>query len=300
MRNRDTSLQGQVVVVTGASSGIGRATAQELSRLGACVVLAADCQGHGADILTIATDVTDERQVDTLAVAAVDRFGHIDAWVHTAAVVAYGRFEDVPSDVFRHVVDTGVHGTVHASRTALRRFRDQGHGTLVLTGSLLGEIATPYMSSYVTAKWAVRGLSRVLSIETRREPGIEVCVVSPVGVNTPVYLQAANYAGRIARPPPPVDSPEKVAQRIVDTIRSPRPRRAVGPANRLVRIGFTAAPRLFDVMVTPLMRRGGLSRDPIRPTLGNVFEPRPTVDAIHGRWGRRWPALGRCRGCRRG
>ena len=84
----------------------------------------------------------------------------------------------------------------------------------MLTGSLLGEIATPYMSSYVTAKWAVRGLARVLAIEARETPDVHVCVVSPGGVDTPVYLQAANYAGGTGRPPPPVDRPEKVARAV--------------------------------------------------------------------------------------
>ena len=80
-----------------------------------------------------------------------------------------------------------------------------GHGTLVLTGSLLGEITTPFMSSYVTSKWAVRGLGRLLEIENRDLAGVQVCVVSPGPVDTPVYRQAASYAGRVGRPPPPVD-----------------------------------------------------------------------------------------------
>jgi NAD(P)-dependent dehydrogenase (short-subunit alcohol dehydrogenase family) len=192
---------GRVVVVTGASSGIGRATARRLAAEGASLVLAArgaeslaaaarECEAAGAEVLVALTDVSDEDDVRRLADTAVARFGRVDAWVHTAAVVAYGRFEDVPSGVFRQVLDTGIHGTVHAARAALRQFRSQGHGTLVLTGSLLGEIATPYMSSYVTSKWAVRGLARVLSIETRHDDGIHVCVVSPGGVDTPVYLQA--------------------------------------------------------------------------------------------------------------
>jgi NAD(P)-dependent dehydrogenase (short-subunit alcohol dehydrogenase family) len=111
--------------------------------------------------------VLDPDAVEALA-AAVRRFGHVDVWVHSAAVVAYGRFEDVPAPVFRRS-STRVCTAQRMSRAALRRFRAQGYGTLVLVGSLLGEIATPYMSGYVTGKWAVRGLARSLAVETRRD-----------------------------------------------------------------------------------------------------------------------------------
>jgi NAD(P)-dependent dehydrogenase (short-subunit alcohol dehydrogenase family) len=288
-----------VVVVTGASSGIGRATALELARCGADLVLSArsasslevaagECRALGAEVLTVVADVLDETDVERVLHAATARFGGVDGWVHTAAVVAYGRFEDVPSETFRRVVDTNVHGSVHAARAALRQFREQGHGTLVLTGSLLGEIATPFMSSYVTSKWAVRGLARVLAVEARDLPDVHVCIVSPGGVDTPVYLQAASYAGFVGRPPPPVDTPEKVARTVVRTLRDHRPRRGVGVANLVSRAGFTLLPSVFDLLVTPLMRAGGLSREQVAPHDGNVFEPRPDGDALHGRWGRHW------------
>jgi short-subunit dehydrogenase len=288
-----------VVVVTGASSGIGRATALELARAGADLVLSArsasslesaagECRALGAEVLTVVADVVEESDVERVLAAATARFGRVDGWVHTAAVVAYGRFEDVPAETFRRVVDTNVHGSVHAARAALRQFRAQGHGTLVLTGSLLGEIATPYMSGYVTSKWAVRGLARVLAVESRDLPDVHVCIVSPGGVDTPVYLQAANYAGFVGRPPPPVDSPEKVARAVVRSLRDHRPRRAVGLANLVSRAGFTLLPPVFDLLVTPLMRAGGLSRERVEPHDGNVFEPRADGDAVHGRWGRHW------------
>ena len=288
-----------VVVVTGASSGVGRATALALADYGARLVLAArgqgpleetarECRTRGAQVRVVTADVAEEADVERLARVAATEFGRVDGWVHTAAVVAYGRFEDVPSEVFRQVLDTGVHGSVHVARAALRQFRSQGCGTLVLTGSLLGEIVTPYLSSYVTAKWAVRAFARILTIETRSEPDIHVCVVSPGGVDTPVYAQAANYAGRVGRPPPPVDSPEKVARAILRTLRSPRPRRSIGVANPVVRLGFTALPRAFDALVLPLMEVGGLSRQRTPPHDGNVFVSSPAGNAVRGRWGRHW------------
>lgn len=290
---------GLVVVITGASSGIGRATAVELAGRGARLVLAArsassleaaagECRAAGAEVVTVVADVLVEADLDRVLAAGLDRFGAVDAWVNSAAVVAYGRFEDVPAETFRQVLDVGLHGSVHSARVALRQFRAQGHGTLVLVGSLLGEIVTPYMSSYVTAKWAVRGLTRVLAIENRDLPDVHVCAVSPGGVDTPVYLQAANYAGRIGRPPPPVDPPEKVARAIVRTLGDHRARRSVGAANLVARAGFTALPGVFDLLVGPLMRAWGLSRDEVAAHDGNVFEPVPAGDAPHGRWGPHW------------
>ena len=120
----------------------------------------------------------------------------------------------------------------------------------------------------------------------RASPDLHVCVVSPGGVDTSVYLQAANFAGRIGRPPPPVDPPEKVARAILQTLSDHRPRRSVGLANPLARLGFTALPSFFDVLVGPLMRVGGLARARTEPHEGNVFEPRPENDALRGRWGR--------------
>jgi len=283
-----------VVVITGASSGIGLATAYAFAEQGARLVLSArgetalrraekECLARGAGgVLVAPADVTAEDAVDAVGDRAVEAFGRVDVWVHSAAVVAYGRFEDVPSAVFRRVVDTNLHGTANAARTALRRFRLQDQGTLVLLGSLLGEIATPFMSSYVTSKWAVRGLARVLSIETRPHPDVHVCVVSPGAVNTPIYLQAATYAGRLGNPPPPVDQPEKVARAIVRVADHPRDRLEVGLANRVTRIGFTAAPAVFDVLVSPLMRWFGLGRQSTPPTEGNVFEPVEDGDSVHG------------------
>ena len=126
-----------VVLVTGASSGIGRATALQLARPGARLVLASrsapalaeverDCAGRGATVLVVPTDVADTAAVDALFAAAVERFGRVDAVVHAAAVVAYGRLEDVPDEVFDHALDVNLLGTARVARTALRLFRDAG------------------------------------------------------------------------------------------------------------------------------------------------------------------------------
>ncbi len=291
--------QGRVVLVTGASSGIGRATAVACARRGDRLVLAArapeslaaaavECRALGAEALAVPTDVTDGAAVDELVAAAVDRFGRLDAVVHSVTVVAYGRFEEVPAAAFDQVVAATLTGAANVARSALRRFRVQGGGRLVLVGSLLGKIAVPYMSSYVTAKWGLLGLTRCLQVEARETPGIEVGMVSPGAVDTPVYRQAASYLGRGGRPPPPVDPPEKVARAVLRALDRPTRDRSVGLANPVVVLGFRGLPAAYDRLVGPLMRVGGLTRSPAPVDDGNVFAPRPAGDAVHGGWGRHW------------
>lgn len=247
-----------------------------------------DCTADGATVIVVPTDVGDAAAVDALFDAAMSRFGRVDAVVHAAAVLAYGRFDEVPADVFDRIQTTNITGTANVARTALRVLKTQERGHLVVVGSLLGKISTPFLSSYVTSKWAVHALVRALQIEARSTPGVEISLISPGGVDTPVYSQAGSYTGRMGRPPPPVDAPEKVARAIIRSIDKPRRERSVGVANPLMVTGFRFLPGVFDALVTPLMRVGAMSRDRVDPHHGNVFEPLPEGEAVHGAWGRHW------------
>ena len=291
--------RGQVVLVTGASSGIGLATAQQLAEEGASLVLASrseealeraakSCPDPDA-VLTVPTDVGDGDAVQSLFDGARDRFGHVDAVVHAAGVLAYGRFEEVPAEVFEDVVRTNVLGTGHVARSALRAFREQGHGNLVVIGSVVGKIAAASMSNYQTSKWAVHGLVRALQVEARRTPGVDVTLVSPGGVDTPIYTQAGNYEGWEGRPPPPVYSPERVARRVVHAVDHPQRELSVGFANHVMVLGFRLLPGLYDVMVTPLMRTLAMSSRPVEATPGNTGRPREEGEELHGRWKRPTP-----------
>jgi NAD(P)-dependent dehydrogenase (short-subunit alcohol dehydrogenase family) len=287
-------MSSRVVVVTGASSGIGRAAALAFAARGDRVVLSARDEAAmdavaarcGADALVVPADVTRPEQVDAVAEAALQRHGRIDVWVDTAAVMAYGKFADLPAEVFDRVVTTDLLGSSHVARTALRVFRRQRRGTLLLGSSLLAHVTVPDMSAYVTAKWGLRGLMRTLRQETRDLPGVHVCWVAPGSVDTSIYTSAANYAGFVGRPPPPVDSPERVARAIARLADRPRSGVSVGIANRLIQTGFVVFPPLYDALVTPLMRGFGLSRQAIDPHDGNVFRSSPRVEGGPGRWGR--------------
>ena len=145
-------LEEAVVVITGASSGIGRAAALRLSRRARGLALcarseealagvAAECEAAGGEVLHRALDVSDEEAVEALAAAAVERFGRIDVWVNNAGAIAYGSFEEIPSEVFRQIVETNLMGQVHGARAALRRFRGQGSGVLINMSSIWGRSA---------------------------------------------------------------------------------------------------------------------------------------------------------------
>jgi NAD(P)-dependent dehydrogenase (short-subunit alcohol dehydrogenase family) len=286
----------QTVLITGASSGIGRATAIELAGRGARLVLvsrgeesleeaAAEARSAGAATVVVCPgDVTDEDAIRAVVDSAVEQFGRLDVVVHAAQVMAYGRIEDVPREVFEQVVDVAVHGTAIVARVVLPVFRKQGAGHLVIVNSLLGNIAAPLMGSYVTAKWGQLGLVRVLQQETRDEPGISVTAVQPGGVDTPIYVQGATWTGSTGRPPPPVYSPQRVARTIVATLARPRRIVQAGVFNPLITAGFRLVPGIFDVLVGPLLQRMGIANDDVPPTEGNVFESNPAGNATEGGW----------------
>jgi NAD(P)-dependent dehydrogenase (short-subunit alcohol dehydrogenase family) len=286
----------RTVLVTGASSGIGRATARLFGSRGDRVVLVARGrsaleaaarevrEAGAAQALVCPADVTDEAALQAAVDAATALSGRLDVVVHSAQVMAYGRIEDVPREVFEAVVDTAVRGTANLARVVLPVFRRQEGGHLVVVSSLLAEITAPLMGSYTTAKWAQLGLVRTLQQETRDVPGIHVSAVAPGGVSTPIYSQGATYAGRTGRPPIPVYTPERVARSI--EARLTRPRRLVqsGFANPVVLAGFRLFPAVYDALVGPLLRVFALARDEVPPTEGNVFASQPQGNETHGRW----------------
>ncbi|GAA3627965.1 SDR family oxidoreductase [Kineosporia mesophila] len=278
-----------VVLITGASGGIGGAVALAYAGRGARLVLTARsagkleelaqaCEQAGGQAVTRITDVSDAAAVRDAVDTAVREFGGLDVVVHTAAVVAYGRLSQVPERVWDRVVDVGVRGTANVARESLRVFEPAGHGSLVIIGSVLGQITAPRMGAYATSKWAVHGLARTLQQEARQTPGVHVSLVSPGGIDTRIYRMAATYVGRAGSPPPPVLSPEAVARKVLRTVDSQRRGGAVGPLNPLMRIGFTAVPWVYDVLVGPLFNLLALAREPSPESEGNVFRSSEDVE----------------------
>ncbi|MFH8561319.1 SDR family oxidoreductase [Streptomyces sp. NPDC017988] len=301
--------QGKVVVITGASSGVGRACAQRFASRGWSVVLAARraaeleevaavCRKHrGARALVVPTDVTDAQAVDHLARRAVTAFGRIDVWLNNASVAAFGSLDEIPPEVFRRVLDVDVMGYAHGARAALGVMREQGGGTLINVSSVVGEAVVPYNIPYVISKAAVRALSGSLRQELRLagRPGIHVCTVLPATMDTPFFGNAANYSGRKVLPMAPVYTAERAARTVLRLTRRPRREAYVGPASRLLGIQAKLAPRLVERLLAHQMDRSHLSRkQPAEPTSGNVLRPLPEPAAVVGGWhGRRRTAVRR-------
>jgi NAD(P)-dependent dehydrogenase (short-subunit alcohol dehydrogenase family) len=281
---KERIVSNETVIVTGASSGIGLATAVAYAARGADVVLVARgaraleeaavaCRVAGAASATpVVADVLDDAAVHAAVSSAATRFGQIDVVVHAAMVMAYGTIEDLPLDVIDRVIDTATHGTVRVARAALGVFRAQRRGTLVVVTSVLGSVPVPGIGAYVTGKWAQIGLSRVLRLETGDAEDIVVTTVAPGAVDTPIYRRAANVIGHPGKPPPPVASPDRVAAAIVRAADKRRSRVSVGLMNQLVVFGFRVADPLYGRLVGPLYRRFALDRKVTIPaTNGNVF-----------------------------
>jgi NAD(P)-dependent dehydrogenase (short-subunit alcohol dehydrogenase family) len=291
-------IEGSVVVITGASSGIGRATAHRFAQEGARLVLAArsrealetvrdECRARGADAEAVPTDVRDEAAVEALGAAALERFGRIDTWVNVAGVIAYGRFEQVPSDVFRAVLETNLMGQVHGARTALRAFRRHQSGVLINMGSLWARVTTPDVSAYITSKFALRGFTETLHEELRTEPDIHVCLLHPQAVDTPIFDRAANYSGRPVRAVPPVVRPERLAEVIAGLVRHPRRDITFRFLGRSLQGVHALAPPLWQRMLPRAFEDGTYADGVVPANPGNVLEPVAGGRDVHGGWNTR-------------
>lgn len=285
-----------VVWVTGASSGIGRAVAHACARRGDRLVLSAraadvltevqrECEALGAAAVLLAPlDISDTAAVDAAAASAVSAFGRLDLVVQNAGVAAYARLEEMDPDTFDRVLAINTSGAFRVSAAAVRVFRAQRSGSLVIVGSVLGRVAVPYMGAYVTSKWGLRGLARVLQAENADVRGIRITLVAPGGVDTPIYDQSANTIGVRPKPPFPVARPERVAATVLQAAESSRRELGVGWANPAIVAASSLLPAVWDRVITPGMRLGGLTRsrisadEPARS--GNLHEPRPDLEGL--------------------
>ena len=291
-----------VVVITGASSGIGRATAHAFARSGARLVLVArrqapleaaakECAGLGARAaIAVPADVTDADALERAADRAVAAFGRIDVWVNNAGVAALGRFEDMPLDAFRRVMDVNLYGYVHGARAALRQFRAQAsRGVLINNASFLGAVGAPYASAYVASKFAVRGLSECLRQELQDTPGIQVCTVLPATMDTPLFQRSANYTGRPLRAVDPVYDPAVTARTIARLARHPQREVTAGGFARLAVTAKALAPGLTERAVGrvgPLLQFQRMRARVAPRSDGNLFTPIDDGRQVTGGWPR--------------
>src|SRR3954471_3192952 len=284
-----------VVVVTGGSSGIGRATAHAFARRGAAVVLAArraemledaarECVDLGGEALAVPTDTTQEDQVEELGRRALERFGRIDVWFNNAGVGIFGRFEDLPTDAWHRVIETNVFGYVHGAKVAMRQFRRQGRGVLIQNASIVGRTAKPDSTAYATSKFAVRGFSEALRMEVLDQPGIAVCTILPSVIDTPFFEHAANFSHHKVRAAPPVYAVEKVAETVVGLVERPRAEVVIGGFGRVARVVKPLLGGLGTRLAGRALNAGFLADEPSPEALGALSVPVRDGRTVDGGW----------------
>jgi short-subunit dehydrogenase len=300
MASKGVNLRDAVVVVTGASSGIGRATAVELADRGARVVVTArreeplrelveECRALGAEARAVPADVTDQAAMEKVARVAAEAFGGLDAWVNNAGVLLVARFEDSPDEAYRQVMETNFFGYVHGARAALPEVGQRGRGVLVNVSSIHGVGGAPYASAYAASKFAVRGWAESLRQELRGD-AISVCTVLPAAIDTPLFQHAGNHMGRALKPPNPTYDPELVARTIVGCIERPKREVFAGGAGRAVAALHALAPALYERVMARMIELDEFQDVPEHPSNGNILHPMPLGTDASGGWKEDGPA----------
>ena len=251
----------QVVVVFGASSGIGRETALEFARQGAKVVAAARSQsaldslqedfGHlKADTMVCVADAADFEQVKSVADRAVEKFGRLDTWVHCAAVSIYATFENTTPEEFKQVIEVNLMGAVHGALAALPHLRREKRGALIVISSVEGKVALPYQSAYSSSKHAIIGFLDALRLELQNE-GVPIAVtnVMPSGINTPFFNKAKTKLGVKPQPMAPIYQPSVVAETIIHAAQNPTRDIVAGGAGKMLNLVQKLSPALLDKML---------------------------------------------------
>jgi NADP-dependent 3-hydroxy acid dehydrogenase YdfG len=286
-------LRDAVVVITGASSGIGREAAAQFAEEGARLVLAARdgealeevaaiCRARGVDAIGVPTDVADERSVEALRDAAVDRFGRIDVWVNDAGVYMMGSVESTPSEAYERLFETNLLGVVHGARAALGEFRKRGSGVLINVGSLAGKVAYANASAYCASQHAVHAFTESLRQELVGTD-IQACLVAPGSVDTPMFQHAANFTGREITARKPVYPPERVASAIVASAKRPRRERRIGGLPVFTSLMHALLPAVYERTQPRLVEHESLGEGHRPATRGNLQRPLAPHD-VHGGW----------------
>ncbi|MDX1920917.1 MAG: SDR family oxidoreductase [Candidatus Caenarcaniphilales bacterium] len=307
MKNQLTNL---TIVITGASSGIGKALALEAAKQGANLVLIARSEKNlkelaekcnefgkafGTKTLAFPGDITNSRTSHVAAEKAIKEFGKLDVWINNAGVALYAKFERTPLESFQRVIETNFLGCVYGSKAALPHFKMQNYGTLINFSSVIGGAPQPYSSAYVASKYAIRGFSGCLRMELELDGlhDVHVCTVMPAAIDTPIFQHSANYTGWPLKPLDPVYSTDKVVSSIVNLINHPKQEIVVGEVGNLILGQNALAPGFYEKTMAKTIEKEQFHKEhSARHTEGNLFEPSPDAKLNHANVSGSWPHTG--------
>jgi NAD(P)-dependent dehydrogenase (short-subunit alcohol dehydrogenase family) len=278
-------LRDQTIVITGASSGIGLATARMAAERGARVVLSSRNEedlrqacdqicGAGGRAIYVVADVADPAAMDRVGETAVREFGGFDTWVNNAGVSVYGKLTEMPIEDKRRLFDTNFWGVVYGCRTAVKHLRSTG-GVIINIGSIVSDRAVPLQGIYSASKHAVQGYTDALRMELEHD-GLPVWVtlVKPAAIDTPYVEHARNYMDKAPTLPPPVYAPEVVAETILRCAEKRVREITVGGGGRMMTVMGMVAPRTTDIYMESAMFEQ--QKDPDRPRrqAGSLYAPK--------------------------
>jgi len=293
-------LADQVVVVVGASSGIGRQTTHRLAERGARLVLVARDlaglealatearSGGAADAIAVAADVSLPDSMTHVADQAVERFGRVDTWAHIAGIDVWAPFERTEPEEFRRVIEVNLLGPAHGAMAALPRLRAAGGGAFIVVSSVDADVPLPYQTAYVASKHGVKGFVRSLRLELEGEGApIAVTQVQPAAIDTPLFRVARTRMGVEPKPPSPVYDPDVVAELIVHAAEHPSRDLYAGGGGWAMALASRMAPQVTDRILARIgkpMQRSSTPKAATDPA--NLHGPIPT-DAVRGGYGGR-------------
>jgi short-subunit dehydrogenase len=285
-------LDQQVIVITGASSGIGLATAVAAAEEGAKLVLASRSQqtleelaqrinANGGEAIAVVADVADRQQVQRVAEAAIGRFGRIDTWINDAGLSIYGRLDEVSEEDSRRLFDINFWGVVNGSLAALPHLKVAG-GALINVGSEVSEAVVPLQGMYSASKHAVKGFTDALRVEIEEidKAPVSITLIQPTAVDTPFPQHARNYMDQEPKLPTPMIEPAQVAEAILGAARKPERYVKVGAMAKMNTTVAKIMPALGDkmsAMQADRQQRDELPRDPE----GTLYKP-GEAGRIHG------------------
>ncbi len=278
------SLDQQVIVITGASSGIGLATAQAAAKEGAKLVLAARSDqaleeavqrinASGGEAIHVVADVANRGEVEQIAQAAISRFGRIDTWINNAGLSIYGRLHEVSDEDNRRLFDVNFWGVVYGSLVALPHLARQG-GVLINVGSEVSEAVVPLQGMYSASKHAVKGFTDALRVEVEEvdEAPVSITLIQPTAVDTPFPEHAKNFMDKEPKLPTPMIDPEKVAEAILKAAVKPERAVKVGAMAKMNTMTAKLAPGLGDKMSAMQAGRQQREESPRDPE-GTLYKP---------------------------